>query len=219
MRIPKDKKKPPQKTTPSTISDRSHFEHNSEVNAMLDAQRTIGNQNVLRSLRAHTAPAIQRDTSSGSPYRQRVIASKSYKLYLRDITHFHPDARFLSTVRNKWLRILNAYCAGYLKDTKYITRSDMKYDVVYDFDTTIKNMLEITWQNGDNPAILAGKLNRLDDELNASKEFMKEITKPSGFTGKSWVRDFHKKRHNDATTFMGAGNWTHAFSWIKWLGF
>ena len=248
MRISKHKKKPHQKATSfkSMVTGRSHFGQEREVNSILQAQRTIGNQNVLRSLHADdsereasqststhpgythdfnlkplqvNAPAIQRDTSDSLPYRKRVIANKEYKLYLRDISYFHPDSRFIHTVRKKWLRILNAYCAGYLKDTKYITISDMKYNQQSDFDLVIKTMLEITWKNGDNPKELAEKLNMLDDELNAAKSLMKNMTKPSGFVGKRWVREFHKKRHEDATSFMEAGAWTHVFSWLKWLKF
>lgn len=165
------------------------------------------------------APAIQRDTSASSSYRKRVIATKQYKMYLRDITHFHPDSRFTGIIRKKWLPILSAYCAGYLRDTKYITIDDMKYNTQSDFDSVIKTMLEITWQNGDNPTVLAGKLNRLDDQLNAAKSLMTKMTKPSGFLGKRWVREFHKKRHEDASSFMAAGSWTHVFSWAKWFGF
>ncbi len=248
MRISKVRRKPPQRatSTKSPLSGRSHPGQDLEVNAILRAQRTIGNQNVLRSLSAQNtglltrqssnlhpgyalafnrkplrvnARAIQRDTSANASYRKRVIANKDYTLYLRDITHFHPDARFTTTVRKKWLSILTAYCAGHLKDTKYITISDMKYNQQSDFDSAIKNMLDITWAAGDNPAVLAAKLNNLDDDLNAAKALMLKMTKPSGFLGKRWVRQFHAKRHEDINTFMGAGSWTHVFSWSKWLKF
>jgi hypothetical protein len=246
MRITQGKTKTQRNTSSpkSMRSGRSQHGQEREVMSILQAQRTIGNRNVLQLLRSteagreghpaismhpgypfirirkplsDTKPVIQRDTSTSSPYRKRLIANKQYKMYLRDISHFNPDTRFTGTVRKKWLRILNAYCAGYLKDTKYITISDMKYNQQSDFDVTIKNMVDVTWQNGDNPIVLANKLNRLDTELNAAKRFMKKMTQPSGFVGKRWVREFHKQRHDDLTSFMRAGSWTHVFSWIKWL--
>ena len=95
----------------------------------------------------------------------------------------------------------------------------MKYNKQSDFDADIKTMLEITWANGDNPQVLAQKLNALDDQLNAAKDLMKKMTKPSGFLGKAWVRKFHTDRDEDLTSFMKAGSWTHVFSWGKWLKF
>lgn len=246
MRIFGRKKKPTQKARSfkSTKKGRPKFEQERDVNSILHAQRTVGNQGVMRSLHeyeaareasqstrtqpgyAHevnqkpsqvNAPDIQRDTSE---FRKRVIAKKEYKLYLREITYSKPDPRFTNTVRKKWLQLLYAYHAGLLKDTKYITINDMKYNKVSDFDSDIKTMLEITWAKGDNPKILAEKLNKLDDELNAAKRLMKKMTKPSGFLGKSWVRKFHAARDDDkGKSFMNSGSWTHAFSWRKWLTF
>jgi len=163
--------------------------------------------------------AIQRYESDRASVRKRMIANKEYKLYLREISYSNPDPQFTNTVRKKWLRILNWHHVGYITDTAYITTTDMQNNTLQDFTRTLRNLIDRTWQRGDDPKFLAGKLNELDDQLKAAKKLVKTMSKPSGFTGKSWVKKFHAKRDGKINSFMDAGSWTYVHSWARWAGF